>query len=442
MGITNDRGRYYWVKRVPSRFLGLVLGETGEPITQVRQALNTADRTEAKLKAAQIENERLAEWEALAAGNADNARLHYEAAQRLAQAKGYSYRLISDLAGNAPDELAARILDGGSDPRGSRAAAQALVGTVREAYPSLIQLRDDYFEMTKARHIEKSERQYHRWKLPRSRAVKNFIDVVAKKDAQGKPVLTSIEKITPDHALEFRAWWAARVVAEGMDLETPNKDFGHLAEMFSTWTKLKKKPLPNPFSGLRFDNRRNKNKTKHPPFSSEWMKVRLLAEGALAGMNDEERDIFLMMVNTGVRPSEITDAPISDFVLDHEIPFLRIAPHGRELKVVHTERDIPLLGVSLDAAKRIVERGGIARYAQNAGSWSAAANKFLRTNGLMETPKHVAYSVRHYVEDALLAAGVDDRIRADVLGHEYKRPSYGSGGALVGRRDALRQIAL
>ncbi|WP_138161589.1 hypothetical protein [Parasedimentitalea maritima] len=168
----------------------------------------------------------------------------------------------------------------------------------------------------------------------------------------------------------------------------------------------------------------------------------MLAPDALAGMNDEERDVFLMMVNTDVRPSEITDAPASDFVLDANIPYLRIAPHGRELKVVHTERDIPLLGGSLEAARRIVAQGGIKRYGQNAGAWSAAANKFLRTNGLKETPKHVAYSLRYYVEDALLAAGVDARIRADILGHEYKRPSYGSGGALLGRRDALSLIAL
>ncbi len=442
MGITCDRGRWYWVKRIPNRFYGLVLGADGKPVKQVRQALHTADRLEAQIRGSQIEVERLAEWEALAAGNTDSAKRHYEAAQGLARARGYSYRLMSEMANSDPKELAERILSVSGSSHSSRAAARALVGTIDEVLPTLLEMRDDYFEMTKSRHLKKSERQYHRWKLPRNRAVKNFIDVVSQRDAQGRPVLVPIDHYTPDDTLKFRKWRAERLEAEGLDIETPNKDFGHLAEMFGTWAKLKKRDMPDPFAGLRFENRRNKNKTKHPPFSRSWVEGRLLADGALDGMNDEQRDIFLMTINTGVRPSEITDAPLSDFVLDGPVPFLRVAPHGRELKVAHTERDIPLLGISLEAAKRIVGRGGIERYAQNAGSWSAAANKYLRTNALKETPNHVAYSVRHYVEDELLAAGVDDRVRADILGHEYKRPSYGSGGALIGRHKALALIAL
>lgn len=42
----------------------------------------------------------------------------------------------------------------------------------------------------------------------------------------------------------------------------------------------------------------------------------------------------------------------------------------------------------------------------------------------------------------LLAAKVDDRVRADILGHKYDRSSYGDGGHLVGRREALALIAL
>ena len=61
---------------------------------------------------------------------------------------------------------------------------------------------------------------------------------------------------------------------------------------------------------------------------------------------------------------------------------------------------------------------------------------------LKETSRHTAYSIRHYVEDALLAAQVDDRIRADIMGHKYNRPIYGEGGGLLGRRDALAKIAL
>ncbi len=79
MGITCDRGRYYWLKRVPKRYLGLVLGKDGLPVKQVRQALFTDSPSEAKLKAEQVEKARLAEWEALKAGDEGAARAHYDA---------------------------------------------------------------------------------------------------------------------------------------------------------------------------------------------------------------------------------------------------------------------------------------------------------------------------------------------------------------------------
>ena len=97
MGIVKDRGRFYWVKRVPKCFAGLVLGADGQPVSQVRQALHTDSEAEAKAKAAQIEAERITEWEALAAGDCASARQHYMAARKLAQSRGFPYRPMPSL---------------------------------------------------------------------------------------------------------------------------------------------------------------------------------------------------------------------------------------------------------------------------------------------------------------------------------------------------------
>lgn len=415
------------------RFRGLVLGVDGQSVMQVRQALHTDSRAEAICKAVQVEAERLAEWEALAAGEGTAARAHFAAARQLAAAKGFSYVPIDRLAAGDLDEIKTR-LDALFDASGalvaSRAAAEAITGTVPEVSPTLSEVLTEYFDLTKTRHLQKSERQLHRWKLPRERAVKNFTAVLAH-DPQ-------IAAITRADALEFRKWWSERVEG-GMAVGSANKDFGHLSEIIGTWAQLTDTAIQNPFARLRLDGR---DEGAIPAFSREWVLSRLLADGALAGLNPQARDVLLMMINTGLRPSEITDAPAEDFEVSAEIPFFRVAPHGRELKVQHTRRDIPLLGVSLAAAKRLAVLGGVPRYRHNAGSWLAAVNKYLRGNGLMETPKHVAYSLRHYVENALLAAGVDDRIRADILGHKYHRPNYGDGGYLAGRREALERIAL
>lgn len=434
MGIVRDRGRYYWVKRVPKRFAGLVRGADGQPVSQVRQALHTDSEAEAKIKAAQVEAARLAEWEAMAAGDAGSARQHYQAARKLAQARGFPYVPMPALEeGNLADlvDRLRSLTDGAAGAMASRDVSEAVLGAVPEVLPDINEVLGEYYDLTRTRHLKKSEAQRHKWKLPRERAVRNFVEVTGKGSVP-------VSEITRADALAFRRWWSERI-ERGMKVESANKDFGHLAEIFGTWAELTDTDLANPFTRLRLDG---KDEREKPAFSREWVEARLLAPGALDGLNDEARDVFLITLNTGLRPSEITDAPLEDFEVTANVPFLRVAAHGRELKVAHTRRDIPLLGVALEAARRIVARGGINRYRHKAGAWSACVNKYLAGNDLKESPRHTAYSVRHYVENALLAARVDDRVRADILGHKYHRPSYGDGGALAGRAEALRLIAL
>ncbi|MGX0901457.1 site-specific recombinase XerD [Roseovarius sp. MBR-79] len=429
MGITCDRGRWYWVKRVPRRYLGLVLGADGRAVQQVRQALHTDSRAEAQVKAAQIEVERLAQWEALRAGEAGAARAHYEAARRIAAARGLPYRPAQVLAEGDLSDLVARLT--GLPPAPARPLAEAVLGTVPPILPDLREVFAEYVRLTATRHTQKSDAQRHRWELPRRRAVENFITVC------GAGRAMPVGGIDRAMALRFRAWWSDRV-AGGMKIESANKDIGHLSEILGTWARLTETALDNPFRGLRLEGN---DAVQRPAFSRDWVAGRLLAPGALDGLNAQARDVFLMMINTGLRPSEITDAPVSDLEVTANVPFLRVAAHGRELKVRHTRRDVPLLGVSLEAARRLAEAGGAGRYRHKAGAWSATVNKYLADHGLRETPAHVAYSLRHYVEDALLAAGVDDRVRADILGHRYPRPLYGAGGALAGRAAALGLIA-
>lgn len=441
MGLTLDRGRFYWVKRVPKRYLGLVRGEDGKPVTQVRAALHTDSRAEAVRKAKQVEAARLAEWEALLHGDTVSAHRHYDAARRLAAARGFDYVPMADLAGGDLNALVARVLalakaGGGLEP--SEVAA-AVLGAVPAAYPTLPGMLAEYIKLVETRHVQKSPAQLHRWKLPRERAVANFVAVTSPKDATGAPAPVPVDAITRQDALRFREWWQGRIATDGHKIETANKDFGHLSEIWTTWADLTQSPLPNPFAKLRLDG---DDSGTTPPFSRAWVADRLLAAGALDGLNEDARDVLLVMVNTGIRPSEAIDAPLADWHVGAPIPFLRIAANGRQLKVKHTARDIPLLGVSLEAARRIAARGGVQRYAGKAPAWSAAVNKYLTDNKLRETPGHTAYSLRHYVEDQLLAAGVDDRVRADILGHKYERPRYGDGGALPGRRAALALIAL
>lgn len=443
MGIVLDRGRYYWVKRVPKRYAGVVKGADGRPVSQVRVALQTDSKSEAQRKAAQIEVARLAEWEALLVGDTAGAARHYANARRVAEARGFAYVPISDLALADPADIVARVL-ALADKSGRLdvppAVAEAVLGAVSPSLPTLTELLDEYIDLTKSRHIQKSEAQRHKWELPRRRAVRNFLDAVFPVGRHGRHAERPIDQITREDVLKYRAAVQDRITAGTVLIATANKEVGQLSEIVGTWIKLTRADIQNLFSDARFDGK-DADTGQRPPFSREWVVNRIFAPGGLDGLNEDARDVLCVIVNTGARESEITDAPVSDFVLDAEIPHIRIAPNGRQLKQGHTRREIPLVGIALDAARRIVARGG-SRYHHKAGSFSALVNKYFSNNGLKETPAHTVYGLRHYVEDQLQAAGADDRIRADILGHKYQRPKYGDGGALAGRLVYLEKIAL
>jgi site-specific recombinase XerD len=437
VGLVKKRGWFYWVKAVPKRYRGHVLGQNGKPIQQVRQALGTQVRLEATAKASQVEALRFAEWEAILAGKSDDARRYYLASVDLAQSYGFTYQASETLLSRPLAEVLPR-LRAAIGPPGAPAdpiVTEALLGAARPIFPDMAGVLEEYVELTKTRHMQKSDAQRHKWLLPKKRAVANFNRVVAEGRA-GPPL---VDQITRADALAFRDFWSERVLTGTHDAKTANKDFGHLAEIYTTWSELTGFESRNPFKALRLHGGQTK---KAATFSRDWVADRILDPSVLDGLNEEARDVLLVMINTGLRPSEITDSPLADYRISSNIPHLAVEPNGRQLKVSHTRREIPLVGVSLDAARRIVARGGIQRYQNKAGTWSALVNKYMLNNGLKETPQHTAYGLRHYVEDALLLAGVDDRVRADILGHKYHRPVYGKGGGLVARLAALELIAL
>ena len=100
---------------------------------------------------------------------------------------------------------------------------------------------------------------------------------------------------------------------------------------------------------------------------------------------------------------------------------------------------IPLAGVSLAAFRACPN--GFPRYHDKAGL-SATINKFLRENGLMETPEHSLYGLRHSFEDRMLDRDVDERIRRDLMGHALNRERYGKGATMEHLQQVVQAIAL
>lgn len=176
-------------------------------------------------KAPAIEEQFIAYWEDLLAGNDADAKSRWDTARRLAASKGCVYKPIEDLASGPIEDLLARLevisAKGELSPPN---VVSAVLGNAEAPRPVLSTVAQEFFELTRDRLKGKSPEQIKRWQNPRLRAVRNFIKQIADKP---------IGNITREDALAFRSWWADRVEG-GMEPSSANKDFGHLSDLFRT----------------------------------------------------------------------------------------------------------------------------------------------------------------------------------------------------------------
>ena len=125
-------------------------------------------------------------------------------------------------------------------------------------------------------------------------------------------------------------------------------------------------------------------------------------------LDDEARWLIAMISDTGMRLSEATGLLSSDIKLDCDLRHIQLVPHPwRRLKTPSSIRQIPLVGASFWASKRIKSSGNrfaFPKYCSeqkcNSNSASAALNKWLkpRTEG-----RCVIHSFRHSLRDRLRA---------------------------------------
>ena len=126
--------------------------------------------------------------------------------------------------------------------------------------------------------------------------------------------------------------------------------------------------------------------------------------------DDELRWIIALLSDTGMRLGEAIDLLQTDINLSAEIPHITLKPHPwRRLKTPRSERQIPLVGSSLWAAKRTLKQHTDSEYAfpnycsdegHKTYSASAALNKWLKA----QAPEGcVVHSFRHSMRDRLRA---------------------------------------
>lgn len=423
MAIVQRGSIYHLRRRVPRRYAAI------EARDIVWISLHTDSETLARSKAEGAWRQLIEAWEARLSGNASEAEIRYSAAQELARIKGFRYLDVETVARLPVTGLLDRVEAVSTAGRkADLMEGEALLGEADKPAITVSKALDLYWTLAREKTFGKSSDQVRRWENPRKKAVRNFITLLGDKP---------LEEITRDDMLDFRQHWLERIEAGEVTPNSANKDLTHFGDVLKTVNNMKRLGIELPLGELSF---REGETRSRPPFSVDWIRGRLLAEGALSGLNPEARGLLLGMINTGYRPSEGAALSATSIRLDHKVPHISIEPEGRQLKTHYSRRIIPLAGVSLEAFRAFPN--GFPRYRQNSATLSAVVNKFLRENGLMESPQHSFYSLRHSFEDRMLAAGVDDRIRRDLFGHRLDRERYGKGASLEHLGQIVRSLAI
>ena len=423
MSIVKRGTTHYLRKRVPRRYQPVEAREF------ILLSLHTDSETVAKAKADGVWAQMIDAWEAMLEGDKVDAEHRMDAAKELAAKRGFRWMQAKAVAGLPLEQLLDRVeaVGMGKDRRPKKQDSEAILGAAQPAKLTVTAALKAFWQIESIKTAGKSDDQIRRWENPRKKAVSNFIEVVSDKP---------IDQITTEDIFAFREWWAARVIKGEVSKGSANKDFIHLIAMFKAVARARDIKLKFSTEGLNF---REDDKKQRPAFSSAWITDKLLAPGALDGLNAEARCIMLGMVNTGYRPSEGAMLTAAQIRLDANLPHIKIEPVGRQLKSAYARRIIPLTGVSLEAFRQFPN--GFPRYADNP-ALSDTINKFLRENKLLQSEEHSLYSLRHSFEDRLLGAGVDERIRRDLMGHRLTRERYGEGATLEHLHAEVSRIAL
>lgn len=423
MKFTRRGSTLYLRKRVPKRYHAV------EEREYVWLSLHTDSESVARAKHPRVWGEMIEAWEAKLDGAKAEGEGRMRAARELAAKRGFRFPSAADVAQLPLEQIIERVERVITRKRNvDRIEAAALLGGARPPAMTVSLSLEAYWTIARPKTIGKSEDQIRRWENPRKKAVANFVDAVGD---------LALEEISTRDLFAFRQWWVDKMVAEGLTANSANKDFTHLTAMLKDVARAEEIPLRFNTEGLSI---KDPEKRTRPPFSADWIREKILTPGALNGLNPEARGILIGMVNTGYRPSEGAMLTRDQIVLGANVPHLRIEPvNGRQLKTQNSRRVIPLAGVSLEAFR--AHPDGFPRYADNP-ALSDTVNKFLRENGLLETPGHSMYSLRHSFEDRMLAIGTDERIRRDLMGHALQRERYGRGADLAHLHKVVQAIAL
>lgn len=392
--------------------------------------LKTGDFVQAKRKAAEISAKLEEDWIAArdrgVSLEAQDAAERYGAASSVQQSLGLR-TCAADLLTN--DDLLERLRLLLSEDR-SQPEQKAVLGLIEEPEFSLADAFDRFWDYIKDEWSLLSKDQRRVKRNVYLKAIRNF------ETALGQIPFHKVERA---HAVKFRSWSMNRIQENGLKPYTANREINSLRRMFNVNFDIDGLGKTNPFSGIRL---KETSEVARVPFEADQIRE-LLQTDALSGLHSDFHLLIGLLVNTGMRPVEAIGLELDDVFLDHDVPHVHVRKNSvRGLKTDHSERLLPLLGVSLDAAQQLAAMGGWGKRLGKNMYATSVINRHLRESGLVTDKRQSLYSLRHWFQDQLTKRDVVDRAQAHLMGHKFQRPKYGYGKDLSELRDIIAPFAI
>ena len=195
------------------------------------------------------------------------------------------------------------------------------------------------------------------------------------------------------------------VLAKGLTTNSVKRNFSTIRSIINLCIQEHGLDCRNAFSRVYLPDLEDNKRRKPIPLEN----IRRIQQDCKVE-DDEARWLVALIGDTGMRLSEAAGLHIDDIVLEDDTPYINLTQHPwRSLKTKGSQRQIPLVGSALWAARRIREANSVSPYAfprynktttTNANSASAAINKWLRPR----VPEGcVIHSFRHSLRDRLRA---------------------------------------
>ena len=235
----------------------------------------------------------------------------------------------------------------------------------------------------------------------------------------------SLDEYSSSDAASYRDY----LLKKGLTTNSVKRNFSTIRSIFNLAIQEHGLNCPNAFSRVYLPDLDDVKKRKPIPIAY----IKNIQEECKQ-IDDEVRWLVSLISDTGMRLSEAVGLHINDINLDCDIAHIDLKPHAwRSLKTKSSTRQIPLVGASLWAAKRIKENNNgslyvFPRYTSNketkSNSASAAINKWLKSR----VPEGcVIHSFRHSLRDRLRAVQCPSDVIDQIGGWSLRSVGQGYG---------------